>query len=66
MCEVRHVTGTRECDTSDDTRYPCGASAIVECRGEYGHQYPGDEDVLRSVRIMWGFMSQYTASGKMD
>ena len=52
----------RDHDTCDDTRSGCGDSAIVACSGEYGHQYPWDQEVLTSVRIMWGFMSQYTAS----
>ena len=52
--------------TCDDVRHACGDSAIVACSGAYGHQYPWDEDVLRSVRIMWGFMRQYTASDNKD
>ena len=59
------MTWTR-CVTRDDVRHACGDSAIVACSGAYGHQYPWDEDVLRSVRIMWGFMRQYTASDNKD
>ena len=57
---------TRDSDTCDYARFACGDSAIVACSGKYGHQYPWDEDVLTSVRIMWGFMSQYTASDNKD
>ena len=57
-----HVMMSRDSDTCDDARSGCGDSAIVSCSGAYGHQYPWDQEVLTSVRIMWGFMSQYTAS----
>ena len=40
----------------------CGdAAAMVACTGDYGHQYPFDQDVLQGTRIMWAFMSKYKA-----
>ena len=36
-------------------------TAVVACKGDYGHQYPFDQDVLQATRIMWSFMSNYSA-----
>jgi len=33
---------------------------LVTCSGDYGHQYPFDEDVLRGTRILWSFMKNYS------
>lgn len=42
-------------------RFPCGESDIVACSGHYGHEYPF-HDVLDGVRILWGFMKNYSTS----
>jgi len=43
-------------------KHACGDSVdIVSCTGQYGHQYPFDEDVLQATRIMWTFMKQYSS-----
>jgi poly(3-hydroxybutyrate) depolymerase len=38
-----------------------GDVALVACIGDYGHQYPFDDDVLQGTRIMWGFMKEYSS-----
>jgi len=55
-------------DTRVLVRYHCDESDIVACSGNYGHQYPFIDfptfDVLEGIRIMWGFMKNYSSTSQ--
>ena len=42
--------------------HDCQGSSLVFCSGQYGHQFPFDNDLMAGTRIMWDFMKLHNSS----
>ena len=42
--------------------HDCQGSHLVFCSGQYGHQFPFDNDLMAGTRIMWNFMKQHSST----